>query len=45
LALDFRVKGASAPYSFPGSQAGTFVNDFHYLTHSVFLTFRYGFNP
>jgi len=45
LGLDFRVKGAPATYSFPGSQAGTSINDFHYLTHSVFLTFRYGFNP
>ncbi len=45
LALDFRVKGAAASYTFPGSVAGTYINDFHYLTHSVFLTFRYGFDP
>lgn len=45
LALDFRVKSAAAPYTFPGSEAGTVINNFHYLTHSVFLSFRYGFNP
>jgi OmpA-OmpF porin, OOP family len=45
LALDFRVKGAAASYSFPGSEAGTYINNFHYFTHSVFLTFRYGLNP
>lgn len=45
LAFDFRVKGAPAPYNFPGSVAGTYFNNFHYFTRSVFLTFRYGLNP
>jgi len=45
LGVDFRIKGATAPYAFPGSLAGSFINGFHYLTRSVFVTFRYGFNP
>jgi opacity protein-like surface antigen len=44
LALDFRIKGSGA-YTFPGSAAGTVINNFNYLTHTIFLTFRYGVNP
>lgn len=41
LALDGRLKGSAGDFNFPGSVAGKSINQFNYLTHSVFLTVRY----
>jgi opacity protein-like surface antigen len=44
VAADYRVKGSGA-YTFPGSTTGTVIDHFEYLTHSIFLSIRYGINP
>jgi len=40
VTLDGRIKGSSG-YSFHGSAPGTLIKNFDYITHSLFLGFRY----
>jgi opacity protein-like surface antigen len=43
FAVDYRFKGATGGFGFPSNTAGRFINNFHYETQTVFLSFRYGF--
>lgn len=43
LAVDARIKGSFGDYSFPGSVAGRYINQFNYMTRSVFVSARYSF--
>ena len=43
LALDYRIKGATGDFGFPGSVAGKYINQFNYETRSIFLSLRYAF--
>jgi opacity protein-like surface antigen len=45
LALDARIKGAFADFSFPGSVPGRDITRFNYQTRSVFASVRYSFGP
>jgi OOP family OmpA-OmpF porin len=45
LVADYRIKGATGGFGFPGSTPGKLINNFHYETRSIFLSVRYAFSP